>query len=219
MTSPSPEVLLTEQGALGRITLNRPKALNSLTLGMIREMTRALQQWRTDDRIGAVLIEGAGERGLCAGGDIRAVHDAVKAGDVALSDSFWAGPEAVRQRHVTGLDRVVHGPDVPAGAESALARALDEHRADAVVGAPLLQGAGHLADHAQRQGVERLRAVERDPAERALLGEQDLGRRRCHGVDSSNPREMISRMISFVPSRIWCTRRSRTIFSLSLIHI
>lgn len=90
MTSPSPEVLLSEQGALGRITLNRPKALNSLTLGMIREMTRALQRWREDDRISAVLIEGAGERGLCAGGDIRAVHDVVKAGDVEASDTFWA---------------------------------------------------------------------------------------------------------------------------------
>lgn len=90
MTSPPPEVLLSEQGALGRITLNRPKALNSLTLGMIREMTRVLEQWRADERIDAVLIEGAGERGLCAGGDIRAVHDAVKAGDLECSDSFWA---------------------------------------------------------------------------------------------------------------------------------
>lgn len=89
MTSPSPEILLSEQGALGRITLNRPKALNSLTLGMIREMTGALEQWRTDDRIAAVLIEGAGERGLCAGGDIRAIHDAVKSGDDELSTSFW----------------------------------------------------------------------------------------------------------------------------------
>ena len=89
MTSPSPEVLLSEQGVLGRITLNRPKALNSLTLGMIREMTRALERWREDDRIRAVLVEGAGERGLCAGGDIRAIHDAAKAGDDELTTHFW----------------------------------------------------------------------------------------------------------------------------------
>ncbi|RCW40821.1 enoyl-CoA hydratase [Halopolyspora algeriensis] len=84
------EVLLDEQGALGRITLNRPKALNSLTLGMVRSVTAALERWRHDDRIHAVLIEGAGERGLCAGGDIRALYDAAKAGDESLPRSFWA---------------------------------------------------------------------------------------------------------------------------------
>lgn len=87
---PVPEVLLQEQGALGRITLNRPKAINSLTLGMIRAITQQLQQWRDDERIRAVLIEGAGERGLCAGGDIRAIYDAVKAGDESLTAAFWA---------------------------------------------------------------------------------------------------------------------------------
>ena len=94
MTSDSPdavgEILLNEQGALGRITLNRPKALNSLTLGMVRTMTSALEKWRTDDRIQAVLIDGAGERGLCAGGDIRAIYDAAKAGDETLPATFWA---------------------------------------------------------------------------------------------------------------------------------
>ena len=46
-----PEVLLSERGALGRITLNRPKALNSLTLGMVRAMTEALQRWRDAEHI------------------------------------------------------------------------------------------------------------------------------------------------------------------------
>ncbi len=86
----SEEVLLAERGALGRITLNRPKALNSLTLGMVRTMTAALEKWRADDRVQAVLIEGAGERGLCAGGDIRAIYDAAKAGDETLPATFWA---------------------------------------------------------------------------------------------------------------------------------
>ncbi|MDR7300937.1 enoyl-CoA hydratase/isomerase family protein [Haloactinomyces albus] len=88
--TPDQEVLFTEQGALGRLTLNRPKALNSLTLGMVRSITAALEQWRHDERIQAVLIEGAGERGLCAGGDIRTLYDAAKAGDEALPRSFWA---------------------------------------------------------------------------------------------------------------------------------
>lgn len=84
------EILLAERGALGRITLNRPKAINSLTLGMVREITTALEEWRGDDRIKAVLIEGAGERGLCAGGDVRALYDAAKAGDESVPKDFWS---------------------------------------------------------------------------------------------------------------------------------
>lgn len=84
------EILLREQGALGRITLNRPKAINSLTLGMVREITAALENWRDDDRVQAVLIEGAGERGLCAGGDVRAIYDAAKADDLTVPVAFWS---------------------------------------------------------------------------------------------------------------------------------
>ncbi|MEV0699445.1 enoyl-CoA hydratase/isomerase family protein [Saccharopolyspora sp. NPDC050389] len=85
-----PEILVREQGSLGRITLNRPKALNSLTLGMVRAMAQAVEQWRTAEHIQAILIDGAGERGLCAGGDVRALHDAAKAGDESLPAAFWA---------------------------------------------------------------------------------------------------------------------------------
>ncbi|MBB5152984.1 enoyl-CoA hydratase/isomerase family protein [Saccharopolyspora phatthalungensis] len=84
-----PEILVREQGSLGRITLNRPKALNSLTLGMVRAMAQAVEQWRTAEHIQAILIDGAGERGLCAGGDIRALHEAAKAGDESLPATFW----------------------------------------------------------------------------------------------------------------------------------
>jgi enoyl-CoA hydratase/carnithine racemase len=84
-----PEILVREQGSLGRITLNRPKALNSLTLGMVRAMASAVEQWRTADHVRAILIDGAGERGLCAGGDVRALHDAAKAGDESVPATFW----------------------------------------------------------------------------------------------------------------------------------
>lgn len=84
------QVLFEVWGALGRITLNRPKALNSLTYDMVRAVLTALDQWRTDDRVRAVLIEGAGERGLCAGGDIRAMYDAIKEGEPELAETFWA---------------------------------------------------------------------------------------------------------------------------------
>lgn len=66
-----PEVLCRIEGAVGRITLNRPKALHALTTGMCEAMTQALLEWRTDPAVKLVLIDHSGERGFCAGGDIR----------------------------------------------------------------------------------------------------------------------------------------------------
>jgi enoyl-CoA hydratase len=83
------DVLVREHGALRRLTLNRPNALNALTLGMASTMTTYLHAWAGDDSAGAVLIDGAGERGLCAGGDLRALYDAAKAKDL-LPEKFWA---------------------------------------------------------------------------------------------------------------------------------
>src|SRR5512139_1303912 len=73
------EVLIRVEGTVGSVTLNRPQALNSLTLGMVREMTAALREWRTRAEVRTVLLTGAGERGLCAGGDIRALYDSARA--------------------------------------------------------------------------------------------------------------------------------------------
>jgi len=90
MTAKAPgDLLVREEGALRRITLNRPKALNALTLDMAVTMTALLRSWAGDPHAGAILIDGAGERGLCAGGDIRALYDAAKSGD-ALPQQFWA---------------------------------------------------------------------------------------------------------------------------------
>ncbi len=83
------DVIVRTERALRRITLNRPKALNALTFDMAVAMTALLRSWRTDPEVGAVLIDGAGERGLCAGGDIRALYDAAKAG-TSLPAQFWA---------------------------------------------------------------------------------------------------------------------------------
>lgn len=84
-----PEILLERRGALGVITLNRPKALNALTLTMIEEMDRVLHAWADDDSIAAVAIQGAGEKSYCAGGDVRAVWQAGKDGDSLTRDFFW----------------------------------------------------------------------------------------------------------------------------------
>jgi enoyl-CoA hydratase len=83
------DLIVREQGALRRITLNRPKALNALTLDMSITMTALLRAWAADPAVGAVLLDGAGERGLCAGGDIRALYDAAKSGGT-LPEQFWA---------------------------------------------------------------------------------------------------------------------------------
>jgi enoyl-CoA hydratase/carnithine racemase len=94
MTTPTAEthVLTTIQGRVGCITLNRPQALNALSLGMIRAITQALQNWRSDDTVLAVVVRGQGKEGpfgsFCAGGDIRFFHQAALAGASELDDFF-----------------------------------------------------------------------------------------------------------------------------------
>jgi len=83
------EVLVRREGTLGHLILNRPRAMNALTHGMMMAIGRALTEWATDDAVHAVLLTGAGERGLCAGGDIVAIYrDAVAGG--ADTQTFWA---------------------------------------------------------------------------------------------------------------------------------
>lgn len=79
-------------GCLGLITLNRPQALNALSLAMIRDLTTLLKHWAARPEIQAVAVLGAGREGkppaFCAGGDIRFFHQAAHAGDPALGDFF-----------------------------------------------------------------------------------------------------------------------------------
>lgn len=82
------EVLLSQDGALGRITLNRPKALNALTLTMVRAMDAQLRAWATDPSIKAVVVEGSGDRAFCAGGDIRALYESGKSGQSYAIDFY-----------------------------------------------------------------------------------------------------------------------------------
>ncbi len=106
------EVIVGAERALRRLTLNRPQALNALTLGMIATMTACLKSWATDPAVGAVLIDGAGERGLCAGGDLRALYDAAKAGDFALPARFWSDEyhlNVLIARYAKPVIAVMHG--------------------------------------------------------------------------------------------------------------
>lgn len=81
-------VLVSVVGSLGRIELNRPRAINALTNDMVGIIADALEKWRGDERVTAVLLTGRGERGLCAGGDIKAIYEDLKAGR-RDSIAFW----------------------------------------------------------------------------------------------------------------------------------
>jgi enoyl-CoA hydratase len=83
------EIIVRREGTLRWIRLNRPKALNALTLGMAVEMTAHLRAWAGDPDVGVVLLDGAGDRGFCAGGDIRALYDAAKTKST-LPAEFWS---------------------------------------------------------------------------------------------------------------------------------
>jgi enoyl-CoA hydratase len=82
------EVLFERQGRAGVITLNRPKALNALTLNMVDAMDAQLRSWRNDPAVEMVIVRGAGERAFCAGGDIRALYDSGKAGTPYVIDFY-----------------------------------------------------------------------------------------------------------------------------------
>ncbi|MBR7825539.1 enoyl-CoA hydratase/isomerase family protein [Actinospica sp. MGRD01-02] len=82
-------VLLRTEGRAAYLTLNRPKAINALTHAMVLRMGEALEAWQADASVQAVVITGAGERGLCAGGDIRAVREAVISGSPRAAAEFW----------------------------------------------------------------------------------------------------------------------------------
>ena len=83
------DVLYARDGRLGRIMLNRPRVINALTTQMVASVLAQLRDWADDDTVGAVSIQGAGERGLCAGGDIRALRSALMQG-TAGAVQFWA---------------------------------------------------------------------------------------------------------------------------------
>jgi enoyl-CoA hydratase len=88
----SEEVVSEKVGPIGFITLNRPKALNALSLPMVRELTHVLRDFESDVEVFAVVIRGSNKEGpfgaFCAGGDIRYFHQAALSGDASLEDFF-----------------------------------------------------------------------------------------------------------------------------------
>jgi enoyl-CoA hydratase/carnithine racemase len=92
------EILHERRGGLAVVTLNRPKALNTLTLGMYRTLDPELVAWGTDPAIRAVLIRGAGDRAFCAGGDVRAIYEAGRGQTTGLTADFFREEYCLIQR-------------------------------------------------------------------------------------------------------------------------
>jgi enoyl-CoA hydratase len=116
--SPEPDLIVRREGAAGIIRLNRPKAINAVTLEMFRDIDKALDRFEVDPAVGLILLEGAGERGLCAGGDIRALYESSKArGD--LGKILWREEYILNARiakfpkpYVAFMDGIVMGGGV-----------------------------------------------------------------------------------------------------------
>jgi enoyl-CoA hydratase len=116
--SSEPDLIARREGALGVIRLNRPKAINAVTLEMFRDIDRALDEFEADPEVGLILLEGAGERGLCAGGDIRALYESSKVeGD--LGKILWREEYILNARiagfpkpYVAFMDGIVMGGGV-----------------------------------------------------------------------------------------------------------
>jgi enoyl-CoA hydratase len=116
--SPEGDLIARREGAVGVIRLNRPKAINAVTLEMFRDVDKALDAFEADPAVGLILLEGAGERGLCAGGDIRALYDSSRAGG-DLGKILWREEYILNARiaefpkpYVAFMDGIVMGGGV-----------------------------------------------------------------------------------------------------------
>lgn len=121
-----PDVLVHTEGRAGFLTLNRPRAINALTHAMVRTLDEALSAWEHDPAVETVVIRGAGERGLCAGGDIRAIHDDARAGGTATV-AFWRDEYHLNARiarypktYVALMDGIVMGGGVGVSAHGSV---------------------------------------------------------------------------------------------------
>jgi enoyl-CoA hydratase len=118
------DLIARKEGSVGILRLNRPKAINAVTLEMFHDIDRALDVFEADPAIAVILLEGAGERGLCAGGDIRALWESSKVkGD--LGKILWRDEYILNARikkfpkpYVSFMDGIVMGGGVGLSAHS-----------------------------------------------------------------------------------------------------
>lgn len=135
MTGETDEILTRVDGGVGYLTLNRPKAINSLTHRMVTAMSAALTEWAEDGAISAVVLDGAGERGLCAGGDIVAIYHSAVADGGSEARSFWYDEYLLNafiarypKPYVSLMDGIVMGGGVGVGAHAAVRVVTDKSK-------------------------------------------------------------------------------------------
>lgn len=83
------DCIIRVEGVAGRITLNRPKALNALTWDMLLDIETSLERWLDDPAVSLVIVDAAGDKAFCAGGDIAEMYATGKAGDYDYGRRFW----------------------------------------------------------------------------------------------------------------------------------
>ena len=122
-----PNINIRIEGRAGRITLDRPKALNALDLEMVQAIRTALQDWASDPAVSLVILDGAGDRALCAGGDIRVMYEAARRGETAPIATFFTAEYAMNLQisrfpkpYVALMDRVVMGGGVGVAAHGSV---------------------------------------------------------------------------------------------------
>lgn len=114
--STCPEILFERRGAAGIVILNRPHALNAVTLGMVDALARQLSAWEDDAAVTRVVVTAAGGRAFSAGGDLRALFDAGRAGRYQEAQAYWRTEYALnalikryRKPYVALIDGIVMG--------------------------------------------------------------------------------------------------------------
>ncbi|ARU53814.1 hypothetical protein CBR64_10755 [Cellulosimicrobium cellulans] len=119
------EIIARVDDGVGHLTLDRPRALNALGYAMLGEIADVLEEWRVDPTVRVVLLDGAGDRGLCAGGDVRALHASIVAGKQAEARRYFRREYAVDAALaelpvpvVTIMDGITMGGGVGLGAHA-----------------------------------------------------------------------------------------------------
>lgn len=131
--SDNPAVFARKQGRIGRLTLNRPRALNALDLPMIHALAAALEAWRDDPEVHLIVLEGAGDRAFCAGGDVRTIREWVLAGRHDEIEAFFVHEYALNRSiarypkpYVSLIDGICMGGGVGVSVHGAI-RVASEH--------------------------------------------------------------------------------------------
>jgi enoyl-CoA hydratase len=115
----TPDILFTRRGVAGIVTLDRPRALNSLTHDMVLRLAAQLKAWRDDREVERVVVTAAGDRAFCAGGDIKVIYEHGHSGEHQRALAFWRDEYALNtlikrypKPYVSLIDGIVMGGGV-----------------------------------------------------------------------------------------------------------